>query len=289
MTTRTHSELACYRKCPRLWQYRYVERRQGLIEASSLSRGRRVHQALASWWGDGLDFGSEHAMAFSDDCPPIDRAMLMGYCARWERPHLADVRVNAPFRVNIAPGLDISGEVDAVGVDAEGRTTVVEHKTTSSSIEPGGQYWRRVTHVDPQVSIYSLAFPGVVILYDVLHVPAFRTGDVYGKSLDDMAENPGKYFQRAPVVRLEEETRKTVEDIVQQNSLMTLQERHPMYGWSPESTVRFAPPRNPDACFHMGRECEFFAACWQGKDIETYPTWAGSENAEVVKERWGDV
>lgn len=264
--TRTHSELACYRKCPRLWSYRYEHRRQGLIPAQALSRGKRIHTFLAEWWSS-----TKGADLSIPGYAPTERAMLIGYDRLYERPHLTNVRVNVPFRVNIAAGLNVAGECDAVGIDSEGRTVIVEHKTTSSSIEPGGQYWRRVTHVDPQVSIYSLAFPGAIILYDVLHTPAFRAGDLYAKSLADMAENPGKYFQRATVVRLESETYRTIEDIVQQGLLMST------------DTVR-----NPDACFYMGRECEFFAACWHGKDIESYPEWPGSENAEVVKERWGD-
>lgn len=268
MTLRTHSELACYRKCPRLWSYRYEHRRQALIPVESLSRGKRIHAFLAEWWSSpkGAD------CFVSEDIPPIERAMMIGYDRFYERRHLTDVRVNVPFRVHIAHDLDLAGEVDAIGTSEDGRQVIVEHKTTTSSIEPGGQYWRKVTHVDPQVSIYSLAFPWATILYDVLHTPLFRAGDVYAKSLQDMSDNPGKYFQRATVVRLESEAYRTIEDIVQQDLLM-----------STDSV------RNPDACFHMGRECEFFAACWQDKPIESYPEWAGSENAEVVKERWGDA
>ncbi len=205
---------------------------------------------------------------------PVERAMLEGYQALYERPHLRDVRVNVPFRVEVAPGLELAGECDAVGTDTDGRTVVVEHKTTTSDITPGSQYWRKVVLTDPQVSIYSIAFPGATVLYDVLHVPQFRAGDLYAKSLAAMAETPEKYFQRMTVVRMAHEADDTVQDVRKVEGRMA-------------TDAEVGTARNPDACFTYGRECDFFAACWEGREITTYPTWEGSENADVVKERWG--
>lgn len=291
----TNSEIATFQTCERLWQHTYFDRRTGLIHAEALSRGTRIHRGLARWWIDATLFDFEPA-------PPVERAMLLGYHALYQRPHLRDVRVSVPFRTSIG-GVEVVGELDAIGEDDAG-SVIVEHKTTTSDITPGSQWWREKVHTDPQASTYAWAFPGARILFDVLHVPdqeQFRAtpedkrkytkptksepsrlyasqrdtdetdNEYVARILADMSDKPEKYFHRAYVVRLDSEREAFASDVAELSEAM----------WNPLKTR----PRNPRACFAYGRECPFFAACWQGKDIESYPQREQNHSEEVL-ERW---
>ena len=73
--------------------------------------------------------------------------------------------------------------------------------------------------------------------------------------LTDIAERPDSYFQRATVVRLEEEldaARRDVWSVVQ----------------GIDATAFEQPPRNPDACFRFGSPCEYFDVCSGAASID---------------------
>lgn len=266
----SHSEIALYQSCPRKYFYKYVKKRVSLVPSESLLRGKRIHAALADWW-------NERPLPRLKE--PAERAMLSGYNALYQTPHLKYAATEVAFRVPVLPGLWIVGAVDVLGYDRESRQVIVEHKTTSSDIGAGGQYWKRVVLVDPQCSIYSLAFPGASVLYDVLRKPALRQkqteseGDYEARCLGAMQEEPEKYFARFTVVRLEADARETIEDIAkvafQMEPGANLFERH------------------PHACFDYGSECEYFGACFEGRDIDgpAYTSWAGHEIESVAEER----
>jgi hypothetical protein len=291
MTPITNSEIACFQRCEREWQHRYLDRREGLVPAETLSRGKRMHGFLAEWWR-GFTGALDQA-----EMPPIERAMLLGYHAFYQRPHIRDVRVNVPFRVTIG-GVEMVGECDAVGIDQHGETVIVEHKTTSHDVAPGSAWWRERIHCDSQPSTYLAAFPGATVLYDVLHVPSLRPLQANSKRahpesdeeyiarvLSDMAERPEKYFQRATIVRLDAE-REAFEDDVHVTA-MYMRNRPALRVASPElmkqgrDLERFTP-RNPRSCFTYGRACDFFEACWQGKDIESYPKREMNHSEEML-------
>lgn len=263
------SEISCYQQCPRKYRHRYVDRRVPLIQAEELMRGKRAHKALTEWQsGREIDVR---------EMPPAERAMMRGYISVYARTLLA---VNVPFRVEVAPGLFIVGEFDAAIYDDQGNVRdIIEHKTTSSDISPGGQYWKRVVLVDPQVSVYSLAFPCATVLYDVLRKPALRqkqgeTESQYEeRCLAAIAEEPEKYFARFTVVRLEEDAKATVEDI-----------RRVAYQLEPGADLF---ERNPRACFDYGRECEYFGVCFEGRSLAgpDFTDWPGHELDWVAKER----
>jgi hypothetical protein len=259
----SHSELACFRRCQREWAFRYSERVEPLVPAEALLKGRRVHEALRHWWN--RDHSSPPKLL---ELPVLERAMLRGYSAFWQAPpaELTNIQVEQPIAVEL-DGVTVVGECDATAVDKNNwKPVVIEHKTTSSDISPGGSYFRQVVHVAPQPSIYLLAFPGATVLWDVLRKPALRQleansrrtepeseSDFEARLVSAMAEDPQKYFQRATVVRMEEEALETVRDIQLQASEM---QRAPRM-----------PHRNPDACWSFGRPCDFFAVCWEGSTL----------------------
>lgn len=275
MTLRSVSEIRSYQSCHKKWFIRYVERRTELIPAETLNRGKRIHAALAE-----VDRGFDDvALRMAEG--PLERAMVAGYIGVY--PFKLQVEHDVRFTVAVSPALIMAGEVDGRLLNLPKEENVVlERKTTSESIEPGSAWWRRVIHTDLQATVYSMAFPGATILYDVLHTPQLRTKmseseqQFEARILADMAEKPGKYFARQKVVRMEEELSRAKDDLEIINSQMRSDE----YGGT--------AARNPDSCWSYGRQCGFFDHCWQGKYLTAVTqSWQGHELSWVAEERFG--
>ena len=252
----SHSELACYRACPRKHHLAYRERLAPLVPAESLTRGTGVHQELAKLWNGTAPFivGG-----------PGDDALVDGYVRYYSPvvpPDSINVRVNVPFRVELSEDVTVVGECDAVYTHGpSGRTVVVEHKTTASDITPGAAYWAEKKVSNAQVSIYLLAFPGAFVLYDVLRKSSLRPlregkpnaetdAEYYARCLADIATRPERYYQRANILRYPEELIEARDDVLTWAAIMT------------------HASRNPDSCFSFGRRCEYFDVCWNGLPIE---------------------
>lgn len=237
MITVSHSELSTFRECPRKWSLRYRLNRVTRTPSDALRTGKRVDLALR---GDAVEL------------PPQERALVEGHAMRWADSKLHVTQDGVWFTARISDDVEVIGELDAIGT-VDGHEVIVERKTTSQDIGPGSQYWRRVMHVDPQVSLYLIARPTAeFVLYDVLRKPALRgkAGEtdeqLHRRTLATIAEDPEKYYQRAHIVRFEEERRSHVRDVLGTVHLMQAAERD--------------PPRNVDACFRWG-ECEYFSVC----------------------------
>lgn len=238
-------------------------------EASPMSPGGRVPRAL----------------------DPIQRAMMIGYVTRWKNEGYTIERTDVPFVYPIGEvtcpeviklarlrtehkrdcvlcgGLgtvpvEVQGEIDAVGFETArpDEKAIFEHKTTSEDITPGSAYWRKVLQVDAQVSTYLRAGETMgykKVIYDVLRKPALKqkqkeTPDQFvARIIEDMAERPEYYFQRATVIRLEGEREDFVKDVLGTTRLMMVGEY----------------PRNVDSCFKWNRPCEFFSVCTGEVDI----------------------
>lgn len=85
----TQSSLRAYRSCQRKYFYRYEMRMRPLAaDAVPLRTGKSVHAALEAWDKSGGDL--EAAIACLDTVDAYryakEKAMLIGYHARWEKP-----------------------------------------------------------------------------------------------------------------------------------------------------------------------------------------------------------
>lgn len=186
----------------------------------------------------------------------------------------------------------LAGAVDKIVRDVgTGRLILVEHKTTSDAIENSADpYWAKLA-MDAQVSQYfigaeALGFPIESCLYDVVKKPAQRPlkatatearkytkeGNLYANQRETdetpaeyalrirsaYAENPGRYFVRKDVVRLESQIRDHLYD-----------------AWATAAQIREdarlgRAPRNPDACHRLG-VCPFWGVCANGLKPEEHP------------------
>ncbi len=129
------------------------------------------------------------------DAKPLDydvvkaRALILGYHSRWEEKYAGFeiIDVESEFRFPLlnpetegtSKTFDEAGKIDAIlRHRATGRYCVLEHKTTSDTLEPDSDYWTKLT-MDTQCSKYILALKSRNLdvgnlLYDVIHKPGSR-------------------------------------------------------------------------------------------------------------------
>lgn len=257
----SHSSLSTFLTCPRKWRHVYVDRRTPKTTPKALLVGRSIDSALKNG-------------TTPDD--PVERAMMLGWRVRWRDDPLQITETDIRFEHEIGDGIVMQGEIDAIAGD-----TAIEWKTTSHDISPGSSYWQRVLLIDAQVSVYLAALRerGITkLVYDVLRKPDLErqkatpedkrqytkptkknpeprlyanqrerdeSPDEFStRVLEAIAEDPERYYQRAPIVRLEADHADFVRDV--------------------KGTVRLmqagVAPRNPGACFQF-RRCEYFDVC----------------------------
>lgn len=302
----TASEVTAYQRCPRLHHLSYRLGYRPVHTPDALRFGTLVHLGLEAWWrapaGARLPAALAAVQGRAEDIYEQVRLdlMLEGYDARWadERHEVLGVEVewSAPL-VNPRTGAPsktrlLAGKFDALVRDESGQVFVVEHKSTSTDLDPGGFYWERLGG-DSQVSIYwlgarALGYEPAGVLYDVLRkhgVPKRATPpeqrkytkatktepsrlyagqrerdetvEEYDARLrGEVAEAPDRFYGRCNLVRHEHEERAALED------LWALAEQL-------RDDVRLArAPRAPAACFHHNRWCDFRSVCFGPEQLD---------------------
>ncbi|WP_426751761.1 PD-(D/E)XK nuclease family protein [Myxococcus sp. Y35] len=291
----TSSRLKDARACQRLHHLRYGLGYRPLEDAAVLRFGTLVHAGLEAWWKAQRDERLEAALsAVTGEADAFERVraeeMLRGYHLRWSAEPYEVLAVEASFDAplrNPATGhvsrtWRLAGKVDAIVRDTrDGRTLLVEHKTSSEDVGPGSDYWKRL-RMDGQVSVYfegakALGFEVDGCLYDVLAKPGLRPakatppesrkyrkdGALYAgqreadetpeeyraRLVEAIATEPHRYFQRGEVVRLDGEVDDALWDVWQMGQQLR------------EAELAGRAPRNPDACLRYGRACSFFGVC----------------------------
>lgn len=195
-----------FRTCPRMFFWKHVIHLEPAREEGARRFGVMFHAGLEEWWKamDGGDVPWRDADAALDaalagaaadaakhpDSDPFElakaRALLMGYHAahaglEFESVHAGggvEMWFNLPL---LDPdgkeilGWRVTGRKDVVKRFADGRVKPVEHKSTSSKIHGGADYWLRL-RVDTQASMYvdACARTGTHtdrVLYDVARKP----------------------------------------------------------------------------------------------------------------------
>jgi hypothetical protein len=198
----SNSAIACYRACPRQFKYRYVAKRRPKRDSEALRFGSLFHCGLNAWWITIGDAGDKYAAAIfamrdragiampdelaSDSFEAFDlikaEELVLGYTARWGDEVYRTLAVERVFDVPLvnpetgspSTRYRVSGALDALAERLEDRAIVhVEHKTTSSDLGAGSDYWRKVSALDSQVSTYQAALKALGIsagetLYDVV-------------------------------------------------------------------------------------------------------------------------
>ncbi len=331
----TASASRTFRRCPREYRLRYLDRVVPVGgRARPLRFGTTWHAMLEIWWLswralperrlelmlEQLDnvVASLLAEEGVDDVEVAeDRARLRAlgilYHARWSAVRFEVLAVELEYRaplVNPITGAasqtwQRAGKIDAVARLLEatddlpaGSVVIVEHKTTSKDIAPGGMYWRSLT-IDSQVSHYVAAgkargFDPAGCVYDVVQKPkherrlatpeAERKYTIAVEAKPATGKKPAREAvpsrlyanQREHDETLEEFEARIVETLAaspdsyaRRATLVRLDEdlhAASLDDWQTARLMREAEvenrwPRNPDACVRFERACDYLPIC----------------------------
>lgn len=189
----TNSARNKFAACHRAYQLFYVQGKRPVIPSDALGFGTAMHSLLEGVWGGSSSRAKGEGAgvpAFNTGDPYRDmtlKALYEGYLDRWERDDderfekvAAEVYFEAPLMNPETGGISktwvLAGKIDAIAREkATGKLYIIEHKTTSSDIGPGSDYWRRLA-IDGQVSGYYVGaqangYEVENCLYDVIRKP----------------------------------------------------------------------------------------------------------------------
>lgn len=187
----THSAMTAYKRCRKLYWFRYEQGLRPAVDAHALRFGTVMHAAIdylqcggtpeqITEWVRSCDLGDPFS-------PRTAAALFWGYAQRWASCPIIETVVRSEARFDIplrnpesgSPSRtwSLAGKLDAIVITTNGETALKETKTTSDDITDD-HYWRRLL-MDPQVSLYWIAAEASghkveTIVYDVIRKPGMR-------------------------------------------------------------------------------------------------------------------
>lgn len=199
----TVSRLKCLQACPRKHYYAYEVGLRSEGEQRALRFGRIYHVALDTYARErNFEQACEAIYSNYDHKPDyiesfdwsVERETVLrlfaGYVWLYENDGIEVIESEKVFQLPIlnpetgrpTPLFERSGKIDKK-IRFNGRTGIMEHKTTRDSIEPDSDYWH-ILRLDIQVSMYFDVSDVDFILYDVTRKPGIEPKQV--PVLDDM-------------------------------------------------------------------------------------------------------
>lgn len=292
----TASRMAMWNECKRKHHYRYNKHYAAKGEGIELTFGSLWHKYMEYWWSGRRDLieqvltqaekvmDSTHFAYFS--------AMVKGY----DVAHLPNkdkytvVALEKEFRgvvfdpemvsasddqpQEVSGAFALAGKIDGILQDEEDSVIdaathiVLEHKTTTQTIEDGDPYWDKL-QMDHQLSVYclgcdSLGYNVSRCLYDVARKPQLRQkrGETYDEFKqrvhDEVVGNLPKYFRWRMVPRQTQEVIHAARDVWETARLMEIEKAGGL------------APRNPSACYKYGASyvCPYFGTCMGAVQLE---------------------
>lgn len=312
----SHSSISDYLRCSRRWYLSWVERLTPVGPTPRpLDMGGAFHAAQEAWWTvDGTPeerLGIAHhvfaAKASSDmswEDSVLGPELLTGYAVMYGSDELRMHSVPIAERKVVLPVLDPDGNpdpdleytvvFDVVGYDSEGRTVLIEHKTTASDLNTA-KFWSRFD-TSLQLPLQVLAAidcgrePSKLVL-DAVRTPLLKRQRATPIERREFYVRDSKYGAAGdpkPGTRLRDETREEFAHRVREDLLNDpgkFFQRKEYY--FDEYSLRMArldlwavgrqmldtarrggiAPRNPDGCERYASVCGFDAACWRGESL----------------------
>jgi len=283
------SKISKFQGCPAKYNFHYNLNVEAIDQDdTALNMGTRVHTCLESWFARQWKDDSSFSQLVVDS--PVLEATVLGYHHRWKNVKYT-LLANETERIVDIGDDQLFGIWDKLIIDAQGRTCIVEHKTTRQGIDPGSRYWDRLV-LNTQIDFYFLLAEKLgikidYILYDVIRIPQLRplratpknkrqfykTGDKKGKPrpgtrlkpetpkefkqrlLDYVVDNVYSMYIRKKIFRTQQDIDRTQTDFHDLAYTMGVCEDIGAY------------PRNPNYCYAFNRECEFLPVCTGTTDI----------------------
>ena len=181
----TSSEMATLVGCMRKFYYRYEMGLQHTSEKAALTFGSAWHRAMEARWtgqnaAEALEAATAEFLTLDELQVSTLTGLLTGYYAHYEHDPIAELKPEQEFRFPLERSrtFDVAGKIDGLGTHEDGRPLLLEHKTTSDSVEPDSDYWDRL-RCNNQIMQYVHAarvcgIPVELILYDVTRKPSIK-------------------------------------------------------------------------------------------------------------------
>lgn len=308
----TASSMNTFLSCPRLYYLRYRAGGCGmkpLVCSDALAFGTAFHKIMeARANGVSLDELLPTKEGIATEADAKLWALAYGYQRCWSGANdiIAKMKPEIEFGPDPISGSRTffsAGKIDGLAELTDGRTALIEHKTTGEDISDGSEYWNRLSF-NTQLYKYVLALraKGVAIdtvIYDVIRKPTIKqsaketaseyaeriladaTGEGFGDNpkAKDYKRGAAFYFRRMEVTipegNLDEyrvQERGVAHALVHYMAEEREAEHHPEYAW----------PRNCNGLVCKG--CEFCGPCLNRSDVDQTVPWAGFRYAEKQNE-----
>lgn len=196
----THSRSQSFKTCRKQSWYAYENGIRPIVDGRALRMGSAYHAGLEAW---ANTHDLDQAVNAARDCyfvPPENCderewalecetvvRLVCGYTWRWEQcpiEHIAaELKCELPL-INPKTGkasklFRLAGKIDGIVKLEDGRTAVLEHKLLGDDISADSELWRRVTRMDPQITLYvyfarKMGYDVTTVLYDVARKPTIK-------------------------------------------------------------------------------------------------------------------
>jgi len=162
MTTLSQSKVKTWLRCPKKFEYRYVENLQPKTKPLPMERGIWIHSCLEAYykgkdWTKVLEkMAKQFRLLFDEerqlygDLPGEVERIMKSYIAHWDDDDWEILAVENEFTVRLKSGLVLKGRMDMVIRDNIG-VWVVENKTNQRLPREGPHF------PDPQTTLYNYA------------------------------------------------------------------------------------------------------------------------------------
>jgi len=173
--TYTNTALSTARRCLRQYELRYDQQleRDG-FDSEALQVGQAWHKAhdVRAKGGNPYDAISKHAPGAKWN--EKLRRLFAAHVGYWQDQPFEVIESERKFCIT-HKGVTYEGQLDGDVKLSDGRTCLLERKTSGEDISAGAPYWDRL-RLDTQVGIYALALPQrpSLILYDVVRKPTIN-------------------------------------------------------------------------------------------------------------------
>jgi len=203
----TASRMNCASQCWRkhFWQYevglrRIVETSPALRFGSAWARsmearwrGKGYKTALAAAVPEGSAILDEYAIA------TLAALLKVYYEIYGKKERFGKMNPEVKFTSDLVEGFTAEGVIDGLGSLADGRSGIIESKTTADSLAPDSDFWLRLTF---NVQVYQyivearkLGWDIATVYYDVTRKPSIRPKQI-GKKEEKHLETPDEFSER---------------------------------------------------------------------------------------------
>lgn len=192
----TASRMGTLLRCPRAhyWQYEIGLRKD--TTGKALRFGSAWHRAMEARW-KGSNYEEALALAIPEgvDLDAYACATLAGLLAGYynfygDAETFGRLNPEIQFKMSIVGSKTFTaeGKIDGLGSMTDGRSGLIESKTTGDSIAPASNFWMRL-RFNAQVYQYLLAAKAngwdiSEVLYDVTRKPCIKPKAVYDRDAD---------------------------------------------------------------------------------------------------------